>query len=277
MSAPQMLWLLAISFFLLSPATSPGQNVLSLSPGASGGALGNIRTTHQNVLALYGNEAGLAHLSDPSFYASVERRFNSEGLNFYSLLGALPTRYGAFGINIFYHGFEEYNEKLLGLSYARRLVETLAIGARFDFIQASIPTYGNTTNLTAEFGLQANISSSVLLGFHIHNPFEIRWLKDELLPTIFSLGISYKPSDKVWISGEIEKVSDFRENIKWGLEYRVLDQLAFRIGINTNPALMSFGFGYSMDSGLSCDIGSTVHQELGLSPLGGIGFVKKNK
>lgn len=277
MSAPQILSLLTIIVFFLSPARSPGQNVLSLSPGASGGAVGNIRTTHQNVLALYGNEAGLANLDNPSFYASVERRFNSEGLNFYSVVGAFPTKYGVFGANIFYHGFEEYNEKLLGLSYARKLIERLVIGARFDFIQASIPIYGNTSNLTAEFGLQANISSSVLLGFHIYNPFEINWLKDEILPTIFSIGISYKPTDKVWISGEIEKVSDFRENLKWGLEYRLLDQLAFRIGINTNPAVMSFGFGYSLDSGLSCDVGSTVHRELGLSPLGGIGFVKKNK
>ena len=210
-----------------------------------------------------------------SFYASAERRFNNEGLNFYALAGALPTKFGNLGINIFYHGFQEYNEKLLGVTYARKLIDDLSIGARFDFIQASIPTYGNTSTATVEFGLQAKISSAVLLGFHVYNPFEIQWAENETLPAIFSVGIAYTPTEKLWISGEVEKVSDFKENIKWGIQYLILDELALRVGFNTSPALISFGFGYRLHSGLHCDFGSTVHQDLGFSPIAGFGYTVK--
>lgn len=248
------------------------QNVLSISPGAWGGAMGGIRSTHQNILSIYGNQAGLAFVDELTFYASAERRFNTEGLNFYSLLGALPTRYGNFGLNIFYHGYEAYNEKLIGLSYARKLIDKLALGARLDFVQASIPVYGSTSTVTAEVGIQSNISSSVLLGFHIYNPFEIHWLEGESLPGIFVLGIAYQPTTRIWISGELEKVSEFPENLKWGLQYKALDQLAIRVGFNTQPALFSFGIGYSLNSGMIYDIGTSVHQELGFSPMAGIGY-----
>ncbi|MBK8504547.1 MAG: hypothetical protein IPL46_21460 [Saprospiraceae bacterium] len=225
---------------------------------------------------MYGNEAGLAHLDHLSAYASAERRFNNEGLNFYSLLGAVPTKFGNFGVSLFYHGYENYNEQLFAIAYARKLIDQLAIGVRFDLVQARIPTYGKTSTATAEFGIQSEISQSVILGAHLYNPFQIEWLENETLPTIFLLGLAYSPTPKIWISGEVEKVSDFKENIKWGIQYSFLEELAIRIGFNTNPALVSFGFGYSLTSGFSFDAGSSVHQELGFSPLGGIGYRVKN-
>ncbi|MCB0686658.1 MAG: hypothetical protein KDC53_09035 [Saprospiraceae bacterium] len=253
------------------------QNVLSLSPGASGGALGAIRSTKTDVMALYGNQAGLASLVSPGFYVTAERRFNNEGLNFYSAVGGLPTQYGNFGLSIYYHGFAEFNEQLVGLTYARRLLDQLSIGTRLDYIQASIPAYGNTSAITAEFGMQTVITSGILVGFSIYNPFEINWAEGEGLPTILNIGVAYQPTDKLWISGEIEKVSDFRENVKWGLEYLYQDNFAFRVGFNTNPGLVTFGIGYSLNSGLACDISSSVHQALGLSPMAGIGYLAKNK
>jgi hypothetical protein len=257
-------------------STLLAQNILSISPGANGGAAGSIKSTHRTILALYGNEAGLAHLDHISAYSSAERRFNNEGLNFYSLMGAIPTKFGNFGVCLFYHGYESYNEQLLGIAYARKLIDQFAIGARFDLVQARIPTYGKTSTATAEFGIQTEISRSLILGAHVYNPFQIKWSENEPLPSIFLLGLAYSPTPQIWISGEIEKVSDFKENIKWGIQYYFLDELALRIGFNTNPALVSFGFGYHLASGISLDIGSSIHQELGFSPLGGVGYRVKN-
>lgn len=252
------------------------QNIISISPGASGGSYGSVRTVHQDILAMFGNEAGLAWLDHFAAYASAERRFNNEGLNFYSLVAAKPTRLGTFGLAIFYHGFENYNEQLIGLAYGRKLIEQLAIGARFNFVQANIPANGRTSSLTAEIGIQSKIATGLVLGFHMYNPFEIEWLDQEVLPSIFNIGIAYEPTLKVRVVGEVEKISDFRENFKLGVQYAIIDPLSLRIGFNTNPSIVTFGIGYNLDSGFSFDVGSSVHQELGFSPLGGFGYAGKN-
>ncbi len=264
--------------FLLGSSFQPlrAQNILSINPGANGGSYGGIRSVHQDILALYGNEAGLAYMDLFAAYASAERRFGNEGLNFFSLVTAKPTRLGTFGLAIFFHGFENYREQLIGLAYGRKLIPQLALGARFDFIQTSIPSYGRTSTATAELGILSEISKGVRLGFHIYNPFEIKWLEQETLPSVFTLGIAYEPQPKVRILGEIEKIADFRENLKLGIQYYILDQLALRIGFNTNPSTLTFGVGYQLDTGFSFDTGSTIHQELGFSPMGGLGYIAKN-
>lgn len=275
MNHTPIIWLFCVWLNLIFYSASSAQNILSINPGAAGGAMGGIRSTHQGVLALYGNEAGLAFADNPAFYCSAERRFNTEGLNFYSLLGAIPTRFGNLGVSIFYHGYSEYNEKLLGVAYARKLLQNFSVGARFDFVQASIPIYGSTSTVTAELGIQTMISPAVTFGFHVYNPFETRWSEGENLPTILQMGLSYQPTNKVRISGEVEKASDFKANLKWGLQYLVIEELALRVGFNTQPALFSFGVGYALNNGILCDIGSTVHQELGLTPLAGFGYLVK--
>ena len=188
------------------------------------------------------------------------------------MVAALPTKLGSFGATIQYHGFDQFNEQLLGVAYGRKLIDQLAIGAQFDFVQVSIPTYGRTSTFTAEFGIQSKIGRQVVLGFQVYNPFDIKWVDEETLPSVFSLGISYRPTSKVHVVGEVEKVSELVENIKFGVEYFIIDELAIRLGFNTNPSLVSFGVGYKLDSGFDFDIGSGIHQELGFSPLGGVGW-----
>ena len=248
------------------------QNILSISPGARGGSYGAIKSIHRDVLAMYGNQAGLAFIETFEIYGAAEKRFNTEGLNFYSMVAAMPTSMGTFGATIQYHGFEQFNEQLIGVAYGRKLLEQLALGAQFDFLQVSIPSYGRTSTFTAEIGVQSQIVESLRLGFHIYNPFEIKWLDQETLPTVFTVGLVYQPTNKVGVMAELEKIADFRENIKFGIEYALVEELALRVGFNTNPSLVTFGVGYALTSGLSFDMGSSIHQELGFSPLGGVGY-----
>ncbi len=276
MSKRSVIQILALIFTFLCTKQGATQNVLGLSPGAKGGSMGSIRTTHQDILAMYGNEAGLASLDQLSAYASVEHRFQSEGLGFLSLVAALPTEFGTFGIALFHHGFDLYSEQLVGLAYARKLLDVLSIGTQFDFVRVRIPTYGATSTFTAEIGIQSTIFDDLLLGFHVCNPFIITWADGESLPSSFSLGLSYQPTDKVWIAAEVQKVSNHVENVKFGIDYRLIRDFNLRIGFSTNPAQISFGIGYLFDSEFSFDLGSAFHQELGFSPLGGIGYQKSD-
>ena len=198
-----------------------------------------------------------------------------QALNFFSVVGAIPTRLGSFGGTIQYHGFENYNEQLIGVAYARKIFSQLALGAKFDLLQVRIPGYGRTSSATAAFGLQANITPDLLLGVHVYNPFEIEWFDGEKWPVVFNMGIAYSPTDKLTLVGELEKVSDVKGNAKFGIQYEIVEAFALRAGFNTNPSVVTFGVGYRLSTGWSFDVGSTSHQELGLSPMGGVGY-KRN-
>ena len=175
-----------------------------------------------------------------------------------------------------YFGFELYNEQLIGMAYGRQLSDKISIGAQFDYLQLRIPSYGRTASFTAEFGLLAKISRGLMAGFHLYNPFEIELADLGSLPLAINFGLSYQPSEKIWLVAELEKQSILPENIKAGISYHIVDQLALRIGIQTQPSLISFGIGYQMTSGFSIDAGSSAHPNLGLSPLVGLGYQKSS-
>ena len=259
-------------FALTEPVMS--QNILSIHPGAKGAALGAIKATHKDVLAMYGNPAGLVYLSSFSIQASAEKRFNVEGIQFYSLAGAVPSKYGVFGFTVQRFGFDEFNEKRIGFAYARPLMKSLDMGIQFDYLQVQIPTYGSKSALSAVVGLQSEVSPGLRGGFFLYNPFEIKWTESEVLVTGFTLGLRYDATKKVSIFSELEKLTNHPENVKLGMQYYILDQLAIRIGFHTSPGLLAFGIGYQLDGGFSLDFASTSHQNLGFSPIGSFGFQK---
>ena len=194
-----------------------------------------------------------------------------------SLAVAYPTKsLDNFGVTIQYFGIDAFNEQLIGVAYGRKLLDILSIGAQFDYVQVRIPRYGKKSTFTAELGLISKPSDRVIVGFHVYNIFDIEWVESETLPTVFTLGVRYEPTDKVMVMGEVEKVSDFRENFKVGVGYQIHPQFDVRIGFNTNPSLISFGIGYRLNNGFSFDMATTVHRDLGLSPLGGISYQLKN-
>ncbi len=64
---------------------------------------------------------------------------------------------------------------------------------------------------------------------------------------------------------EVEKDIDHPVMVKGGLEYQATKSFALRIGAATNPALVSFGAGYTKNK-IRIEIASAYHQSLGLMP-----------
>ena len=268
------IYLLAAILLVLIPRSGEAQDVRFMQSGAAGFALGGTQSVTTDVSSITGNQAGLANVSSLSLSLSAERRFHSSALSYYALSFAVPTTFGNFGMILQRFGNGDLNQQIVGLAYGRRLLENLMIGARFDYLQMRIAQYGKKAVATVEMGLQARVMPQVLLGFHVYNPFQVRLLEGEVLPVVLRLGGQYEASDKVRLFGEIEKISDLPEGFGFGIEYLFLDRLAARIGYSTQPQLVTFGVGYSLDSRYSVDIGSSVHSYLGLSSAGTLKFQK---
>lgn len=236
-------------------------------------SMGGVSTTLLNVDAVYGNQAGLAFLADPNVSINAIQRFGISEIGNYSLAAAIPLKMGSFGLLIDYYGTQAYNEQKVGLSYARKLLKNLSIGAQFNYQNTIIPVYGNQANFSFDLGLYSKILSKLSLGVHISNPIRADKVSEiEELPTVFGMGLLYTPSENLALRLEIEKDLDYEANVKLGIDYQLVDILSLRIGANSAPATASFGIGIQAIKNIYFDIAANYHNLLGFSPAGGIRF-----
>jgi hypothetical protein len=212
-----------------------GQGGVPPASGARGIAMGNTGVTFQDIHSAFGNQAGLAWLQGFSATVQGEQRFLIGEIRSVAAAAALPTSSGTFGLNIQYFGFEAFNEQRIGLAYGRQLLENFSIGAQVDLLNTRIQEYGSNMAVTFELGAQARISKQLIFGIHAYSPAEIKILEDEALPTVFSSGIAYLPSEKVFVTLELEKDIQFPLRVKGGFEYQVIDILLSESRFSNQP------------------------------------------
>jgi len=229
-------------------------------------ALGSTGVAYAGPHSIWRNQAGLASLKGPTLIAMGEQRFLISEIRSIAAGAAIPTASGTFGLSVDYFGFDAFNQQQIGLAYGRKLLDQLSIGARFLYMNTRIPEYGQRGHLTFEVSVMAQLLPQLQIGAQIHNPLNLEVTENEVLPTIFALGLAWQPSEKLLISGEVEKDIDFPARGKVGINYLLIEAFSLRFGIGSNPSLVSFGVGYQFDNGLSLNIATSYHQFLGFTP-----------
>jgi len=230
-------------------------------------SMGAYSLHHNDVFSFTSNTAALSQ--EKSFTAGVygERRFLLNELNNYSLVTAMPTQSGNFGIHALYSGFTGYNETRLGLGYARSLGKKIDIGARFNYYGISIAGYGNASAVGFEIGTIWHITDKIHTGLQISNPVGAKFGKDlkEKISSVYSFGIGYDASEKFLVSAEIIKEEDQSVNINTGLQYRIMNQLLVRAGISSATSSVWGGVGLSWGA-FRLDVTTSYHPDLGITP-----------
>ena len=257
--------------------SSFAQNGLPPIAGARGAAMGMTGVTFTDINSSFSNQAGLAYLETFTATLNGERRYLLSEIQSFSMGLALPTTSGTFGLTANYYGFEVYNEQKIGVSYSRKLFDQLAIGAQFDLLNTQIQDYENKAVVTFEAGFLAELSDELTIGGHVFSPARLKLTEEENLPTILTIGVAYCPSPKVFVTVEAEKDIEFPTRVKAGVEYWLISPLAVRVGVASNPSIVSFGIALEFDNGLSIDIGSYYHQVLGVTPAFGISYRSSKK
>lgn len=237
----------------------------SLPAGAKGAGMNDVGVTFQDIYSGFTNQAGLAYIHQTSFAIFGEQRFLLAGLNSFAATTALPTKSGTVGLVLQYFGFETYNEQKIGLAYARKLFDQVALGVQFNYLNTRITEYGTKGVISAEVGLQANITQQLRLGVHVSSPFSVAITDEDIVPTILKLGLAYEWSKKVMVAAEVEKDMDYPPILKLGINYKIVDKLSLRAGVGSNPVRNSFGIGIHLKN-LTIDVASSFHQILGFTP-----------
>jgi len=195
-----------------------------------------------------------------------ERRFMLQDLGIYHAAILFPTSTGNFALNGSYFGGSYYNETCFGLAYAKQLGGVDA-GIGFNYNQFNPEGHGSSSFINVEAGFIYHLAEQVQTGVHIYNPVALKNNKysEEILPLIFSAGLGYDASEKLFVGFAINKTEDRPLDLNAGFNYSFDKKLLVRAGISSATTSFYFGTGILLNN-LRLDITASLHPQLGISP-----------
>lgn len=236
--------------------------------GGRSAAIGMSSVALSDCWSVNNNQAGMAFFDRTAAGVYFENRFLVKEMGLQTGAFSLKTKHGMLGATIGYSGDANYNNTTAGLAYAMKLGNRFAAGIQLDYIGTALgEEYGKRSNLTFEAGIMAKMTEQLTFGAHVFNPLHVKIseFNDERIPTILNAGFGYEFSNKLLLTAEAFKNSEFPMELRTGAEYK-FNKMAFaRIGLGTNPFRYTFGFGIETKI-FSFDLSSSVHQQLGYSP-----------
>ena len=243
--------------------------------GSRSAGLASISSTLNSVNAVFNNFSN-ALLSKEKFGAIIgsQRRFSLSELST-AQMGAFKKigSNNAFGVSLNTYGFTEYREHKLSLSYARRILENLSLSVNFDYNQLIISENGEKAFFTYGIGLSGKVNDKIGYAAYIFN-FENSDIATQTESNAYiQLGFYNIVSKKIKLHAELEKYIKELPNLKLGIEYSPISLLDVRLGFNTLPGTMAFGFSVDINSKISLDADVQYNNLLGTSPSIGLKYL----
>ena len=166
-------------------------------------------------------------------------------------------------------GFSDYRELHVNLGAARSVqlgtTRSLHLGLNLRYHHLRIPDYGRGGALAVNAGIAAEVLPPLLLGAHATNLLGAALASTIPVPQTLAVGLGYLASPDVWVLADVVKDLDAPVSLRGGLEILLLDLLALRTGVATQPRRWTAGTGVAV-GGLSADLAAERHPELGWSP-----------
>ncbi len=246
--------------------------------GGNAAAMGLTSVATGDHWSLFNNPAGIGWLTHYSAGTYYENRFLVKELGIKAVGIVLPFRPGTVGVTFLHYGFSLYNEMKTGIVVGRKFGNHFSAGVQIDYLRIHQgDDLGNRNLFTFGIGLQYKVNSHLSLGMHLYNPvpFHISPDEKERMIPLLRLGLSWNPSEQLISNLEISKDDQSTPSFKGGLEYHIVKPLSIRVGLMTNPAIFTFGFGLEF-GGLTFDFASSYHPVLGYSPQVSLIYTLKN-
>ena len=255
-----------MAYILCTAFSTTKSQVLLPDRSAAFTKINTYSALNKDAFSALANQASLAGMKTLSAAFYGERKFMLKDLSSYNLAFSLPTTSGSFGISASYFGSAAFNESSIGLAYGRSLGK-IDVGAQFNYCQFKIDGYGEASTVSMEAGVLLHLTDQLHAGVHIFNPTgaTIGKVEEERLPMVYTFGLGYDLSDKVYIGTEVEKVEDQPLGVNTGLQYAFEKKLFARAGIATATSSFYLGAGFEW-GGFRIDVTASVHPTLGTTP-----------
>lgn len=195
--------------------------------------------------SVHNNIAGLSKVKHATAAFSYDARPSFSSFNRMAALFATPLYKGTAGIGVYRFGDDLYNESILSGGFANQF-GLASLGLKVNCIQYQAQGFGTTQAFTISFGGIAELTKQISIGAHIVNINQPKLsdLTGETVPTRLIAGIGFKPSEKLFVTGELEK--DLGYDLLWkvGAEYKFHKKFSVRTGYNLHPSSGYFGLGF---------------------------------
>ena len=207
---------------------------------------------------------------------SLRQPFLINGYNESALAVVIPTHDIVFAVGITHSGIGNYSESSFGLALAKRLTRKLSAGLLFNYFTFNLPESGTSRgSFQLDGGLGYQYSEFLSFGLHLRNiivtPCSTFQYKIAF-PILLRAGASCRLTEKILLSAEtvyqtntrVEKGYGF--NIRFGMEYLILENFFLRGGVSVTPFQHTVGFGYRWKS-CQLDFALVHHEFLGYTPI----------
>jgi len=234
--------------------------------GARSAGLAGITAMLSDVWAVTNNIAGITALQKPVVGVYAENRFNLKALSTVTLQGVYSlAAKGSVGIELSRFGDKLYNEQKIGIGYAHK-IGPVSLGLKATILQLHLEELGSKRAVAISFGGQSEIIPNLVFGAHIFNMNQAKLAdyQGERFPTVMNAGLAYKPGTKLLLSLETEKDLEYPADVKAGIEYKIIEQLALRTGFSSARQSATAGVGFTSKS-FQIDYALGGHSVLGVS------------
>lgn len=235
-----------LMLILSGSLAASGQSGTETYPkGARSMGMGNAHVTQADAWGIFNNIGALGRLESSQALFGYDHRLGIHELTTLSAGIALVHNLGVFGLGLSHYGGNHFNQKNIGLGFSNTL-GIATFGIKINYFQTNIEGYGRSGSPTLEFGGLAALGPHLYFGAHVYNFTRTKFSKasSDYLPTVVKAGLSYRPSEKLFINIEAEKDIILLPQFKMGIEYNLLDRFWARSGVQTQPNNLFFGMGF---------------------------------
>jgi hypothetical protein len=240
--------------------------------GARSQSMGHANATLADEWSLFNNVGGISDVEKGSVFFGYHRFFDIDGFDKVALGIVQPFEFGSVGLSAFRFGDALYSEQMLSTAFGNK-IGFVRLGLRASYYQLRIDDFGTSSAFMFDLGGIVELIPNVSFGAYISN-FTVSTLNNmdqSKLPVSMKAGISYQPTQDIMLNLDIHKDVDFDPEIRAGLEYRIIEKVFVRTGINSNPFKAYFGGGLKFGR-FKVDYAVTSHQYLGIAHQASVVF-----
>jgi len=236
--------LISLLVILVIAKVTNAQSISTLM-GARAAGIGYASSGLTDEWSLFNNVGGLGSQNIMSAAVAYEIRAQLTNANRMAFVFNSPIRWGVASLGAFRFGDDLYSEQIISAGFGNKF-GIASLGVKGNYIQYRAEGFGTNHAFSLDFGGVAQLTDQLSIGAYITNLNQASMSNDyqsERLPTKLTAGITFKPTQYILITSELDKDLDYAATWRTGLEYSYKEKLFFRTGFNLNPQTGFFGIG----------------------------------
>jgi hypothetical protein len=223
---------------------------------------------------IFYNPAQLSNIKQTQVQTAYSELFGISVLAHQTTAVCIPIKkLGNFGIGYNSFGKEEfYKEEIFALSYSRNFSRTFLVGITLKNMRLAIPDFGETNVIGIDFGVSFEPVLNNEFGISLRNfnrPEIGKYVPEEIYSDI-TFSYKYKILKNLNFNLEGFKIPSYELGTRAGIEFKIQNILALRMGLQNNPSFYTAGFGINQHL-IIIDYAFKFHNQLGEEHLVSLG------